>query len=64
MERFIVRDANGNWQGSYNVALGKESARAWAIQSAVRIKGCVYTSGADGKETKIFPIANTQEKSA
>lgn len=62
MERFIVRDASGVWQGSYNVGLGKENARAWAIQSAVRIKGAVFTSGKDGKETKIFPVATPQEK--
>lgn len=61
MERFIVRDASGNWQASYNVAIGMEQARASAVQCASRIKGVVFTSGADAKETKIFDAtSNTQ----
>ena len=51
-----MRDNSGNWQASYSTGLGKESAKSYAIQCAVRIKGGVFFADENGKETQVFDL--------
>jgi hypothetical protein len=62
VERYIVRDKDGNYQSAYNVALGKEKAYSWALQCAKDVCGIIYAGDEYGEETKVTTIVEANNK--
>lgn len=54
-KRYIVRNKNGEYQAAYNLVLGKEKARSYALDCAKKINGVVYFAEGE-KEQELYRI--------
>lgn len=54
-KRYVVRNKDGEYQAAYNLALGKEKARSYALDCAKSVNGVVYYSEGE-KEQELYRI--------
>ena len=58
-QKYIVKDKNGGYQSSYNLALGKNQAYGYAVECARRVNGVVFLYDEDvRREQEIYRTAD------